>query len=109
MNRVDRQALQRALALARAESPGRAAQIADKLRAEPWEDVAEFAAYCCQCEALDLKPWQDPPLNAEIRPDPDALALLVKLLGAGLSRYEPDPVTALAQVRGGAPRRQNIT
>jgi hypothetical protein len=45
MNRVDREALRRALALARAESPGRAAQIADKLRAEPWEDVAEFAAY----------------------------------------------------------------
>jgi hypothetical protein len=107
VNRVDRDALRRALQLVRAESPGRAAQIADKLKDEPWGQVAEFAAYCCQCDALELKPWQDPPMYAEIRPDPDALAMLVKLLGAGLSRYEPDPVAALAQVRGGAPCRQN--
>jgi hypothetical protein len=48
-----------------------------------------------------LKPWMSPPMYAELRPDqPDSLALLVKLLGAGLSRFEPDPVAALAQVRG---------
>jgi hypothetical protein len=103
VNRLDREALKRALALARAESRGRAAQIADKLKDEPWEDVAEFASYCCQIDNLELKPWQDPPMFAEIRPDPNALALLVKLLGAGLSRYEPDPVAALAQVRGASP------
>jgi hypothetical protein len=38
-------------------------------------------------------------MDAEIRPDADALALLVKLLGHGLSRYEPDPVAALAAMR----------
>jgi hypothetical protein len=108
MNKVNREALKRALVLVRAESPGRAAQIADKLKHEPWEQVAEFAACCCQIDNLGLRPWQDPPLYAELRPDqPDALALLVKLLGAGLSRYEPDPVAALAAVRGGAPCRQN--
>ena len=106
MNRVDREALRRALRLARAESPGRAARIADKLKDEPWEEVAEFAAYCCQIDNLGLKPWMDPPMYAEIRPDPDALTLLMKLLGAGLSRYEPDPVAALAQVRGSPPCRQ---
>jgi hypothetical protein len=41
---------------------------------------------------------------AELRPDqPDSLALLVKLLGHGLSRYEPDPVAALAQARSASP------
>ena len=107
MNRIDRDALRRALALVRAESPGRAAQIAAKLKDEPREQVAEFASYCCQIDNLELKPWQDPPMFAEIRPDPNALALLVKLLGAGLSRCEPDPIQALAEVRAGTPCRQN--
>jgi hypothetical protein len=102
VNRVDREALKRALVLARAESPGRARQIADKLKTEPWQDVAEFAAYGCQIRNLGLKPWQDPPMYAEIRPDQDALAILVKLLGAGLSRFEPDPVAALALARSAA-------
>jgi hypothetical protein len=101
VNRVDREALKRALAPLRNE-PEYAAQIAAKLKAEPWEDVARFAAYCCQIDNLGLKVWQDPPMYAELRPDqPDSLALLVKLLGAGLSRYEPDPIAALAAVRGG--------
>jgi hypothetical protein len=104
MTRADREALRRALKLARAESPGRAAQIAAKLEDEPWEDVAEFAAYCCQTDALGLKPWMDPPMYAELRPErPDAMAMLVKLLGAGLSRFEPDPIAALAEARGKPP------
>jgi hypothetical protein len=62
-----------------------------------------FATYNCQIDNLGLKPWMDAPMFAEIRRDPDALAILVKLLGHGLSRYEPDPVAALAAVRSGAP------
>jgi hypothetical protein len=104
MNRVDRDALRRALVMVRAQSPGRAKQIAAMLEDQPWEDVAEFAAYSCQCENLGLKPWQDPPLFAELRPDqPDAMAVLVKLVGAGLSRYEPDPIAALAAARRASP------
>jgi hypothetical protein len=103
VTRVDRDALKRALQLARAESPGCAAQLAAKVKDEGWESAAQFAAYCCQCEALNLKCWQDAPMFAEIRPDPEALAILVKLLGAGLSRYEPDPIAALAAVRGKSP------
>jgi hypothetical protein len=51
VNRVDREALQRALKLARNE-PEYADQIAQKLAHEPWEDVARFAAYCCQIDNL---------------------------------------------------------
>jgi hypothetical protein len=102
VNRVDREALRRALALARNE-PEYAAQIAEKLKDQPWEKVAEFAAYCLQIDNLDLKPWQDPPMYDELRPDQsDSLALLVKLLAHGLSRYESDPVAALAEARSRA-------
>jgi hypothetical protein len=109
MTRVDRDALKRALALLRNE-PEYRDQIAAKLETEPWEQVAEFAAYCCQIDNLGLKVWQDPPVCAELRPDqPDSLALLVKLLGHGLSRFEPDPVQALAAVRGGRPNLVDVT
>jgi hypothetical protein len=74
------------VALVRAE-PEYRERIAARLKDEPWEHVAEFAAYCCQIDNLELRPWQDPPMYAELRPDQsDSLALLVKLLGAGLSR-----------------------
>jgi hypothetical protein len=100
VNRADREALKRALALLR-NDPEYAGQIAAKLKDQPWEEVARFAAYCCQIDNLGLKPWQDPPMYAELRPDqPDSLAVLVKLLGHGLSRYEPDPIQPLAQARG---------
>jgi hypothetical protein len=99
VTRIDREALQRSLKLLRNE-PEYAAQIAEKLKAEGWESAAEFAAYNLQIDNLDLKPWMDPPCYAEIRPDAEALAILVKLLGAGLSRFEADPIAALAAVRG---------
>jgi hypothetical protein len=104
VNKVDREALKRALALLRNDPEYRCDQIADKLKDQPWEDVAHFCAYCCQIDNLGLRPWQDPPMHAELSPDqPDALTLLVKLVGAGLSRFEPDPVAALAQVRIASP------
>jgi hypothetical protein len=98
MTRGDREALQRALKLLRSE-PEYAAQITAKVEAEGWESAARFASYCLQIDNLGLKPWMDPPCFAEDRPDPEALAILIKLVAAGLSRYEPDPVAALARVR----------
>jgi hypothetical protein len=89
MTRVDRDALRRALALARAE-PEYRGQLERKVEAEGWQSAAEFAAYNLQVDNLSLRPWMDPPMYAEVRPDPEALAILVKLLGAGLSRFEPD-------------------
>jgi hypothetical protein len=103
MNRVDREALKRALALLRAD-PEYSAQILSKLAAEPWEDVAEFAAFCAQSDSLGLQPWQSAPMYAGLSPhQPDALALMVRLVGAGLSRFEPDPIAALAQARSASP------
>jgi len=61
LSRIDREVLTRAMQTAKAE---RADQLAAMLKDRPWEDVAMFAAYCCQTAALNLKPWQEPPMHA---------------------------------------------
>ena len=101
---VDRDALQRAMEIAQRD-PLRAEHLRSKLEDEPWIEVAEFAAYSCQIESLSLKPWQSPPVHidedaiepnsAEREPNTAARKLLRQMLRAGVSRYEPDPLTAL--------------
>lgn len=64
--------------------------------------IAIRASGICQYYALGLKPWQTPPCrlgpDAEQRPaDKRGRLLLQRLLAAGLSRYEPDPLRALAE------------
>ena len=108
---VDRSALERAIEIAKGESPGRARQIADKLKHESWNAVGMFAASCCQDRALQTRPWELAPVSVdEDDPIPDgddhrrtgrAIKLLRRLLAAGLSRYEPDPIAALERVEQG--------
>ena len=98
MNPIDRAALEQAMAIAMRD-PARADQLNSMLEDDPWEEVAAFAADCCQTAALQLQPWQDPPCVASAD-DPDerdkgAQKLLRKMLAAGLSRYHPDPMAAL--------------
>jgi hypothetical protein len=100
MQRHDRAALTQALAMCRAEDEGRAWQIDSMLEDRPWAEVARFAASCCQCRALKLYPWQSPPCDVDEDGDDgeinaDGVKLLRKMLAAGLSRYEPDPLAAL--------------
>jgi hypothetical protein len=108
MIRNDRAALEATMAIAR-QDPLRAEQLDRKLaRGEPWDEVASFAALCVQADALHLKSWQCAPCDAndEINPAegddrygnrPDEVALLQRMLAAGLSRLEPDPIRALAK------------
>jgi len=107
MKRVDKDAMRRAIAQAKAESPARRRQIESMLANDPFEEVGRFAARCCQSAALALKPWAPPPMSAEVYPCVDrfptdgrvaAHELLRRLLAAGLSRFEPDPLAALAAV-----------
>jgi hypothetical protein len=92
----DLDALQRAMARARKRDRFRAQQLDAKLLDEAWDEVAQFAAYGCQIEALHLKPWEHPPMYGDIAgAQPAAAALLQKMLAAGLSRWEPDPMAAL--------------
>jgi hypothetical protein len=114
MRRVDREALTRALRIAmQAEgSTGRPPLIAERLRNpesewDTWEWIATSAARAQQHNALHLKPWQPSPASmGDQRPVDDAqhdghLAaweLRRRLLDAGLSQWEPDPVRALSEV-----------
>ena len=110
MTPVDRHALERALVACRAESPARAKQIDSMLTERPWEGVAQFASSCAQGLALDLMPWQSPPSHANLgalsepfgdpRAARESAELLRRLLDAGLSRFEPDPLGAIEEAEG---------
>ena len=112
LDAVDREALERCMEIARRD-PSRAEQLDSKLQDEEWAEVAEFACYGCQLHALNLKPWQSPPVHIDEDADePDnsdresnsaARKFLRQMLAAGVSRYDPDPLTALA----GAKRRSS--
>jgi hypothetical protein len=91
----DERALAEAMRIARLE-PGRAWQLDQKLKDEPWRDVAEFAASCVQSRALHLKPWETAPCDIlDHDPDSPGKRLLKRMLKAGVSRYAPDPLAAL--------------
>jgi hypothetical protein len=107
---IDKDALTRALGMARRER-GRGEQLDHMLARDPWEQVARFAVYCCQCDNLYLKPWQSPPMwvddmEATLAAGDDgvdgkyaAAKLLQRMLDANLSIYEPDPITALEHTK----------
>jgi hypothetical protein len=105
LGHVDLDALTRAMEIARRD-PRTAKQLENKEKIYGWADAARFAAYCCQCDALKLRPWQDPPMYGDSTDGIDdfpnagraaAADLLRRLLAAGLSRFEPDPMKALAR------------
>jgi hypothetical protein len=97
---IDRDALERALQLTLKE-PDRTEQVSEMLAERGWFSAASFSAYHRQCTSLRLKPWEYPPCWAddEIANDPlraSALTLLRRMEGLDLSRYEPDPIAAIA-------------
>ncbi|RVD72934.1 MAG: hypothetical protein E5V62_02970 [Mesorhizobium sp.] len=82
-------------------------QLDWKVENDGWLDAAVFASYICQGDALRLKPWELPPLYGGPLPGDTGLVrssglqakrLLERMLAAGLSRYEPDPVGALRRL-----------
>jgi hypothetical protein len=99
---VDHDALTRCMEIAQRD-PDRAEQLQSMLRHRDWTEVAEFASHCCQYRSLHLRPWQSPP-SAVDEDDPDeddraAQKLLRRMLAAGVSRYDPDPLRALKGLR----------
>jgi hypothetical protein len=101
----DRDAFERAIAMMRQSSPMDAAQIDGKLAHEGFESAGKFASYSMQCDTLRLRPWQSPPCTARGEYPADAyghrpaeIGLRDRLLAAGLSKYEPDPIAALARL-----------
>jgi hypothetical protein len=88
--------------------------LIDDWRAErPWLEAAVDAARLCQEHALALKPWQCWPPCAVTPNDTDvpglehrrigaSARLLRRMLAANVSRFEPDPIEALARVERAA-------
>jgi hypothetical protein len=92
----DRAAMGRAIDWMRAKSPDHAKEIDHKLRCEGFEAAGEFAADRAQYANLKLRPWETSPCNIWGYGQSNAIELRDRLLAAGLSIFEPDPVKALA-------------
>jgi hypothetical protein len=107
MGMTDDEALQLCIDNTLAEGGAARMQIEDKLASgEPWDGVGRFCAYSCQCRNLRLPPWLPTPSKVDetlgrapgwSRTDPATLVLLKRMLAAGISRYHPDPLKALAE------------
>jgi hypothetical protein len=99
---VDLAALQAAFSQCYASSKKQAEQLDDMLRDRPWEDVAQFAAYSRQITTMKLRPWEQAPCHVEDENEPKrgeetAARVLKKMLKAGISRWHPNPLAALAE------------
>jgi hypothetical protein len=118
LSRADRDALRRALTIARAESDEERAHLDHIEGRSGWQEAAESAVYHLQCKALRLRPWEPPPcwirdLEADLAAGDDgvggrfrAAKLTQRLLKANLSRFEPDPLAALAQAEDARMRKE---
>jgi hypothetical protein len=110
MKRIDRTALKLAIQQTLAAGGVEAEQIRNKLARESWEEVAQFAAYSRQCVTLRLRPWEAPPAHTydegrdpeDYGGRPKELALLRRMLRAGVSRWHPNPPAALAEAEAKA-------
>ena len=107
LSRIDREALRRALKMARVESEAERAHFDAMLSSQGWQEAAHAAAYACQCRALKLKPWQAPPVDVhgdEVGDGygcrPEEIAFRRRMVAAGVSVYEPDPINALQAAEG---------
>ena len=114
MNEIDRAALLLAIKRARAIDAEHAAHIDAMLEGRDWVSVALFASCSCQCDALNLPPYQSPPAELPSDYDPstdnepflgrrEAFALLQRMLACGVSRFDPDPLAAIAAAKRKSP------
>ena len=107
----DREAMERAIALSlRSGDRAEAERVRDMLRTRPRAEVGWSCAISCQEKVLRTRPWQPVPAadyvavtdrddeGSPIMGRAAAAELLRRLLAAGLSRYEPDPLRALARI-----------
>jgi hypothetical protein len=110
---VDIEACERAIAIMRNSGPDRAEQLDRLLQEDDWQGAADLAVYHCQRELIRPRLWQPTPadidpadIEAIIAKGDDGKAgrfvaakLLRKMLRAGLSRFEPQPIEALAAAK----------
>jgi hypothetical protein len=102
INDLDRQALDRCTKLYAAKGGEFTQRV--KERDCDWREMAHGCCFHFQMQNLGLRPWQNPPMflidDDSSRPeDLAAFKIMRKLIDAGLSVYEPDPLAALAAVK----------
>jgi hypothetical protein len=108
MELADIEALTRSFNMGCRESTAYRAHLTAIEKQSGWRIAAEHASYHFQIKALKLRPWEPPPpwvrdIEGYLEAGDDgvggwyrAAQLAQRLLEAGLSLYEPDPITALA-------------
>jgi hypothetical protein len=65
-----------------------------------WLDLAERLASIAQTHTLGLKPWQSPPIDVDatgFANSPEEIELCRRVRDLGISIFEPDPATAIAE------------
>src|SRR5262249_18593113 len=96
MEPIDQEALQRALDMAlESKEYGRADQVQWMLHEHGWLFAGRFRSFHPQVTQLKLKPWDRPPCRLEKPDDSPAGRLLARMLAAGMSKHDPNPLTAL--------------
>jgi hypothetical protein len=110
---IDWQALELAIEIGRTLRP----DLIDRYLAEkPWLDAAIDASHICQTLKLSLRPWECwPPCAVEVgeadtpglehRGIAKSALLLRKMLLLGISRWDPDPIAAIAAAETERDRR----
>jgi hypothetical protein len=101
----DIDALKRALKLMQEAGEAERAHYDAIHKESGWREAAIRAAYSAQVKSLDLRPWQAVPFEAADEIDEAGgygkteaeVGLRQRLLAAGLSLYEPDPIEALTR------------
>ena len=109
---VDAEAFTRAIELHRGMSQENAEQVDHWLKRDGWLQAARYCVANCQKSLIRPKLWLELPMYIEpsdiegiIARGPDrggeyaAARMLRRMLKAGLSRYEPQPIEALAAAK----------
>lgn len=104
MRRKDKDALKRAIEMARTLDPA-IAQAVETKQTTSRQEGGEYAAFHCQVRSLKLRRWQAPPLRSDDEVDaatagmyggkPEEVALRQRMLVLGLSEFEPNPLEAI--------------
>lgn len=105
MEQVDREAMQAAIAMMRAD-PEHRDLIEGLLRNQGEHEAGMFAVGFYQVKNLHLKGWECPPCDTCNVTEPSnhygyrlsEIVLLRRMLAAGLSRYDPNPMPTLERI-----------
>jgi hypothetical protein len=96
MKRIDEAALDLALeTVLKGKDAERAEQVRQLRAADGWLPTARLCAALLQRQQLELKPWDKAPSDLDRADDSIGGRLLRRMLAAGLSRYDPNPLRVL--------------